>query len=89
MGHTLIGLLMVALTALGLYWVGRNRYKCPQCGRVVRWDDVNCPHCGSDMKAQHRVGPAPSKVVEPLLESRRSGAGSRGSRHSRSRRERH
>jgi zinc-ribbon domain len=54
--QTIIGLLMVALTALGLWWVARRRYRCPYCGRIVRWADVNCPHCGDDMKMRHREG---------------------------------
>ncbi|HYB90868.1 MAG TPA: zinc ribbon domain-containing protein [Candidatus Binataceae bacterium] len=53
----IIGLAMVALTALGLWWAGRRRYRCPSCGRIVRWQDINCPHCGADMKGRHRAGP--------------------------------
>ncbi|MGO9450105.1 MAG: hypothetical protein ACLQDV_03505 [Candidatus Binataceae bacterium] len=57
MRETIIGLLMVALTALGFYFASRRRYKCPFCGRFVQWKDVNCPHCGNDMKLRHRAGP--------------------------------
>jgi hypothetical protein len=55
--QTFIGLLMVVMTALGFYWVARRRYKCPFCGRRVQWKDINCPHCGNDMKLRHRAGP--------------------------------
>jgi hypothetical protein len=58
MRETLLGLLMVALTAAALYWysiVRRNRCQCPFCGRRVTWDDINCPHCGDDMKLRHRI----------------------------------
>ncbi|HXN85448.1 MAG TPA: hypothetical protein VN867_05220 [Candidatus Binataceae bacterium] len=55
--HTLIGLIMVVLTAVGFYLIARNRYKCPYCARTVKWTDVNCPHCGEDMKFLHRTGP--------------------------------
>ena len=57
MRETIIGLAMVALTALGFYFVSRRRYKCPICGAFVQWKDVNCPHCGNDMKYKHRAGP--------------------------------
>ena len=57
MRQTIIGLLMVALTAAVFYWVARHRYKCPYCGRFVRYDDVNCPYCGNDMNFRHRAGP--------------------------------
>ena len=68
MEQTLIGLLMVAVTAAGLYWMSRNRYKCPSCARPVRWKDVTCTHCGEDMKFQHRTGPstAPPRRVTHL-----------------------
>ena len=68
MKQTVIGLLMVLVTALGLYWVARNRYKCPSCGRPVRWKDINCPHCGVDMNYKHRTGPgtAPPRRVSHL-----------------------
>jgi endogenous inhibitor of DNA gyrase (YacG/DUF329 family) len=42
-------------TALYFYLKARNRYRCPYCGRRVRWKDVNCPHCGEDMKMRHRA----------------------------------
>jgi hypothetical protein len=65
--QTLIGLTMVALTAVGFYLLARNRYKCPFCARPVKWKDVNCPHCGDDMKFLHRAGPAqPPKRVSHL-----------------------
>ena len=32
-------------------------YKCPFCGAYVQWKDINCPHCGNDMKYKHRAGP--------------------------------
>lgn len=57
MFQTIVGLLMVALTAAAFYWVGRRRYRCPYCGRIVKYDDVNCPYCGDDMKFRHRAGP--------------------------------
>jgi DNA-directed RNA polymerase subunit RPC12/RpoP len=57
MQQTIIGLLMVAVTAALFYWVARRRYKCPYCGRIVRYQDVNCPHCGNDMQMKHRAGP--------------------------------
>jgi predicted amidophosphoribosyltransferase len=57
---------MVALTALWLYWLGRKRYKCPLCGRIVRWSDEICPHCGDDMKFRHRIGPPPRKSAITL-----------------------
>lgn len=67
MYQTLIGLLMVVLTAIGFYLIARNRYKCPYCARTVKWDDVNCPHCGEDMKFLHRAGPAkPPRRVSHL-----------------------
>jgi endogenous inhibitor of DNA gyrase (YacG/DUF329 family) len=52
-----IGLGMVALTALYFWLVARRRYKCPYCGRNVKWEDVNCPYCGNDMQFRHRAGP--------------------------------
>jgi predicted RNA-binding Zn-ribbon protein involved in translation (DUF1610 family) len=52
-----IALLTIALTAAGFYWAARRRYKCPFCGRIVRYSDINCPHCGNDMKFRHRAGP--------------------------------
>lgn len=78
--HTIIGLIMVAATAVGLYWIARSRYKCPHCGRQVKWNDVNCPHCGEDMKFQHRVGPSTQpprrvthlKPMNPPVRSRRN-----------------
>ena len=57
MRQTIIGLLMVALTAGYFYWKARHRYMCPFCGRFVRYNDVNCPHCGNDMNFRHRSGP--------------------------------
>jgi DNA-directed RNA polymerase subunit RPC12/RpoP len=53
----IIGVLTIALTAAGFYWAARRRYKCPYCGRIVRYSDVNCPYCGNDMKFRHRAGP--------------------------------
>jgi len=67
MYRTLIGLLMAALTGVVFYLIGRKRYKCPYCARVVKWSDERCPHCGDDMKSQHRVGPPPSKITQPPL----------------------
>ncbi|HEY6395598.1 MAG TPA: zinc ribbon domain-containing protein [Candidatus Binataceae bacterium] len=59
MQQTIIGLAMVALTALFFYIAARRRYKCPYCGQFVRWKDINCPHCGNDMQFKHRAGPEP------------------------------
>jgi predicted amidophosphoribosyltransferase len=66
MRETILGLLMVVLTAAIFWMIGRNRLKCPLCGRVVKWDDVNCPHCGDDMQGRHKVGPAPrrSRIIK-------------------------
>jgi len=61
MRQTISGLLLAAATALAFYLVGRNRYRCPHCGRKVRWADENCPHCGDDMKLRHRAGVPPAK----------------------------
>ncbi|MFZ0887601.1 MAG: hypothetical protein WA005_04045 [Candidatus Binataceae bacterium] len=69
MYQTIFGLLMAALTGLAFYLVARNRYKCPHCGRVVKWSDERCPHCGNDMKFQHRAGPPP-RSTKPLLIAR-------------------
>ena len=80
MSHTIIGLLMVAVTAAGFYWVARRRYKCPYCGRIVKYDDVNCPYCGNDMKFLHRAGPERvPRVASDLRPPKRrsSGDGSR------------
>jgi hypothetical protein len=55
--HLAIALLTIGLTAAGFYWAARRRYKCPFCGRIVRYADINCPHCGNDMKFRHRAGP--------------------------------
>ena len=80
MRQTIIGLLMVALTAGFFYWVARRRYKCPYCGRIVKYDDVNCPHCGNDMKFLHRAGPEQVPRVASSLrppKRRSSGDGSR------------
>jgi DNA-directed RNA polymerase subunit RPC12/RpoP len=52
--QVIIGLAMVALTALGLWWISRHRYRCPFCGRFVKWKDIKCPHCGNDMEFRHR-----------------------------------
>jgi predicted amidophosphoribosyltransferase len=71
MYRTIGGLAMVALTALAFYLVSRNRYKCPHCGRVVKWSDERCPHCGDDMKFQHRAGPPP-KIAQPPFIARTS-----------------
>ncbi len=74
--QTIIGLAMVALTALGFYLVARRRYKCPYCGRFVRWEDVNCPHCGSDMNFRHRVGPEPTpRIAAGFRPPKRPGSG--------------
>jgi predicted RNA-binding Zn-ribbon protein involved in translation (DUF1610 family) len=54
--RTIIGLILVAATAVILWLLARGRYRCPFCGRIVRWKDVNCPHCGEDMKMRHREG---------------------------------
>lgn len=62
MRETLLGLLLAAATAAAFYLIGRNRYRCPHCGRRVRWQDVNCPHCGEDMKYRHRAGLPPGKM---------------------------
>jgi len=63
---------MVALTALGFWWVGRRRYRCPFCGRVVRWENINCPYCGTDMKFRHRAGPEAARAAADLRAARRS-----------------
>jgi predicted amidophosphoribosyltransferase len=65
--RTLIGLLLAALTGVWLYMLGRRRYKCPYCGRSVKWSDERCPHCGDDMKFRHRVGPEPRITKPPLI----------------------
>jgi hypothetical protein len=58
MRQTIIGLLMVALTAAGFYWVARHRYKCP--------------YCGNDMNYRHRAGPEkPPRAAADLRPSRR------------------
>jgi hypothetical protein len=65
MRQTILGLMAAALTGAFIYMVGvirRNRLACPLCGRRVKWDDINCPHCGEDMKLRHRAGPPPKKV---------------------------
>ncbi|MGB3551528.1 MAG: hypothetical protein WA993_12600 [Candidatus Binatus sp.] len=81
MRQTIIGLLMVALTAAFFYLVGRRRYKCPLCGRVVRYDDLNCPHCGNDMKYRHRAGPEPvPRAAADLRPAKRRPSGGRSSR---------
>ena len=23
---------------------------CPQCNRLIRWGDMECPHCGGDIE---------------------------------------
>ena len=82
MRQTIIGLLMVALTAAFFYWVARSRYKCPYCGRIVKYDDVNCPHCGNDMKFRHRAGPeAVPRAAADLRPTRRRPGGGRSSRN--------
>jgi primosomal protein N' len=76
--QTIVGLLMVAVTAGFFYWVARNRYKCPFCGRVVKYNDVNCPHCGNDMKFRHRAGPeAVPRAAADLRPTRRRPGGGR------------
>lgn len=80
MTQTIVGLLMVALTAAGFYWVGRRRYKCPFCGRIVKYNDVNCPYCGNDMNFRHRAGPESVPAAATNLrppKRRSSGDGSR------------
>jgi DNA-directed RNA polymerase subunit RPC12/RpoP len=77
MWHTIVGLLMVALTALGFYLIARRRYKCPHCGRQVRWEDVSCPHCGEDMKLRHRAGPEMARSAFTPPRRSRSDRGSR------------
>lgn len=75
MRQTLLGLLMAALTALGLYLLARRRYRCPFCMRIVKWKDIVCPHCGEDMKFHHRVGrdalPKAATGLRPPSRSRR------------------
>ena len=80
MSHTIVGLLMVALTAAGFYWLARRRYKCPYCGRVVKYDDVNCPYCGNDMKFRHRAGPEAVPRAASTLRPPRRRSPSDGSR---------
>src|ERR1700674_2432078 len=57
MYQPVVGLMMAALTGVVFYLIGRKRYKCPYCARVVKWSDERCPHCCDDMRSQHRVGP--------------------------------
>ena len=72
MRQTIVGLLMVALTAAYFYWVARHRYKCPFCGRHVKYNDVNCPYCGNDMLFKHRAGPeAPPRAAADLRRPKR------------------
>lgn len=77
MRQVIVGLVMVALTA-GYFWlVARRRYRCPFCGRPVKWQDINCPHCGNDMNYRHREGPealprAAERLQKPRRESRAS-----------------
>jgi hypothetical protein len=35
----------------------------------VQWKDVNCPHCGNDMKLRHRAGP--EALPRPAADLRR------------------
>ena len=78
MKHLAIALLTIGLTAAGFYWAARRRYKCPFCGRIVRYSDVNCPHCGNDMKFRHRAGPeALPRAAANLRQSRRPGRSTR------------
>jgi predicted RNA-binding Zn-ribbon protein involved in translation (DUF1610 family) len=80
--QTIIGLLMVALTAAFFYWVARSRYKCPYCGRAVKYNDVNCPHCGNDMKYRHRdVRESKFGVAIGQRPARGRTSGGRSSRH--------
>jgi endogenous inhibitor of DNA gyrase (YacG/DUF329 family) len=67
MYRTIIGLILAAATGLVLYALSRTRYKCPSCGRVVQWSDERCPHCGEDMKFEHRIGPPPSGITQPMI----------------------
>jgi DNA-directed RNA polymerase subunit RPC12/RpoP len=78
--QTIIGLLMVAVTAAFFYWKATHRYRCPFCGRFVQYNDVNCPHCGNDMEFKHRAGPeALPRAASDLR--RRPTRGGRSSRH--------
>jgi DNA-directed RNA polymerase subunit RPC12/RpoP len=72
MKETIVGLLMVGATAAYFYWVARHRYRCPFCGRYVKYNDVNCPHCGNDMMYKHRAGPEPvPRAAADLRRTRR------------------
>jgi DNA-directed RNA polymerase subunit RPC12/RpoP len=72
MRQIVVGLTMVALTALYFWLVARRRYKCPFCGRIVKYEDVNCPYCGNDMGLKHRAGPeAIPKAAADLQRTRR------------------
>ena len=72
MRQTIVGLLMVALTAVYFYWVARRRYKCPYCGRAVKYNDVSCPYCGNDMQFKHRAGPElPPRAAADLRRPKR------------------
>jgi DNA-directed RNA polymerase subunit RPC12/RpoP len=78
MKQVLVGLAMVALTALYFWLVARRRYKCPFCGRNVKWNDVNCPYCGNDMQFKHRAGPeAIPRAAAQLKRPQRSSSASR------------
>jgi hypothetical protein len=81
--QTIVGLLMVALTAAAFYWISRNRYKCPYCGRIVKYDDVNCPYCGDDMKFRHRAGPeSVPRAARDIGPPKRRSSGDDSPRHS-------
>ena len=66
-----VGALTVTATALGFWWRARVRYRCPHCGRFVRWKDVNCPHCGEDMQSHHRDPGALTRVERDYRSPRR------------------
>jgi len=81
--ETIFGLLTVVATALWFYYLARKRYRCPFCGRNVKWDDQNCPHCGANMEGRHRMG----AMAEPRFRIGRP-TETPGSRRARERRRR-